>query len=173
MDKQQLTNIINHKINQLRHEIAADKLNNRSICTFDDTNTANNPNTETTPPNIFISFSKLKLTFEKLNNKRFSSYDNIPNIALKNLPPLYIYHYTILFNNCLNLNHFPATWKIAKIIELKKKGKGSTEPNSYRPISLLPNISKIFGTVVNNSINLFCTDNSILPETQFGFRHKH
>ena len=103
MGKQQLINIINHKIKQILHEIAKDKLNNRSICTFDDTNTADNPNTETTPPNIFTSFNKLKLTFKELNNKRSSSYDNIPNIAFKKLLPLYIYHYTILFNNCLNL----------------------------------------------------------------------
>ena len=103
MGKQQLINIINHKIEQILHEIAKDKLNKRSICTFDDTNTADTPNTETTPPNIFTSFNKLKLTFKELNNKRSSSYDNIPNIAFKKLLPLYIYHYTILFNNCLNL----------------------------------------------------------------------
>ena len=39
MGKSQLSNIIKHKINQLRHEIIEDKLNNRSICTFNDTNT--------------------------------------------------------------------------------------------------------------------------------------
>ena len=82
--------MIKHKINQLRHEIIEYKLNNRSICTFNDTNTADNPNTETTPSNIFTSYNKLKLTFKKLNNKRSSSNDTISNIALKNLPRLYI-----------------------------------------------------------------------------------
>ncbi|KOX74127.1 hypothetical protein WN51_14207 [Melipona quadrifasciata] len=48
MDKPQLTNIIRHKINQLRHEITENKLNNRSICTFENTNTSDNQNTETT-----------------------------------------------------------------------------------------------------------------------------
>ena len=121
MGKQQLTNIINHKINQICHEISRDKINNRSICTFDDTNTADNPDTETTPTNIFTSFNKLKLTFKKLNNKRSSSYDNIPNLAFKKLPPLCIYRYTILFNNCLYLYYFPATWIITKIVALRKK----------------------------------------------------
>ena len=55
----------------------------------------------------------------------------------------------------------------------EKKGKDSSSPNNYRPISLLPNISKVFKTIINDSINSFCIDNSIIPETQFGFRHKH
>ena len=95
MGKPQLTNIIKQKINQLRHELTEDKLNNRSISTFDNTNSSDNPTTETTPPNIFTSYNKLKLTFKTLNKKRSSSYDNIPNIVLKNLPPIHIQ----LYNN--------------------------------------------------------------------------
>ena len=55
MGEPQLTNIIDQKINQLRHEITEDELNNRLICTFDNTNTSDNPNTETTLPNIFTT----------------------------------------------------------------------------------------------------------------------
>ena len=83
-----------------------------------------------------------------------------------------VYHYTIVFNNCLNSYYFPSNWKIAKIKALKK-GKEGINPSNYWPISLLSNISKIFGTIINDSINSFCTDNSIISETQFGFRYKH
>ena len=55
----------------------------------------------------------------------------------------------------------------------EKKGKVGSSPHNYRPISLLLNISKVFETIINDSINSFCTDNSIIPETQFAFRHKH
>ena len=161
--------MIKHKINQLRHKITEDNLNNTLICIFNNTNISDNPNIGTTSPNIFTSYNKLKLIFKKLNNKRSSCYDNIPNISLKNLPPLYICHNTILFNNCPNSYYFSSKWKIAKVIALKKKkGKDDTNPNNYRPINFLPNISKIFGTLINGSINSFCTDNSIIPETRFG-----
>ena len=83
-----------------------------------------------------------------------------------------VYHYTIVFNNCLNSYYFPSNWKIAKIKALKK-GKEGINPSNYWPISLLSNISKIFGTIINDSINSFCTDNSIISKTQFGFRYKH
>ena len=83
-----------------------------------------------------------------------------------------VYHYTIVFNNCLNSYYFPSNWKIAKI-KTPKKGKEGINPSNYWPISLLSNISKIFGTIINDSINSFCTDNSIISETQFGFRYKH
>ncbi|KOX74859.1 hypothetical protein WN51_00371 [Melipona quadrifasciata] len=122
MSKPQLTNIIKQKINRLHHEITEDKLNNISICTFDDTNTSNNPNTEATPPNIFTIYNnKLKLTFEKLNNKKSSSYDNVPNVALKDLPPLYI---TQLHNNFQQLPKFillPCKMENCKSITPKKK----------------------------------------------------
>lgn len=55
----------------------------------------------------------------------------------------------------------------------KKKGKNGSDPTSYRPISLLPNISKVLEITINDTINSFCKTNSLIPETQFGFRYKH
>jgi hypothetical protein len=54
-----------------------------------------------------------------------------------------------------------------------KPGKDPTDPNSYRPICLLPNISKIFETIINDKINNLINEKSLLTENQFGFRHKH
>ncbi|CAK9799901.1 Probable RNA-directed DNA polymerase from transposon X-element [Anthophora quadrimaculata] len=173
MGKPQLTNIIKQKIDALEREIQQDRLNHRTICTFDDFNTADNPNEDKTPPDYFCSHTKLRLTLKVLNNKKSSSFDNIPNIALKNLPLHYSYNYTVIFNNCLNLAYFPVAWKTAKVIAIKKKGKDGSNPADYRPISLLANISKVFETTINNAIGKHCDKNNVIPETQFGFRHKH
>ncbi|XP_076751563.1 uncharacterized protein LOC143423842 [Xylocopa sonorina] len=116
----------------------------------------NCPNVKSIPTNFFTSFVKLENTFRNLNNKKSASFDGIPNIVLKHLPRQYIFHYTILFNNCLHSAHFPAAWKTAKLITIKKKGKDSSDPNSYRPISLLPNISKVFETI--HAITKFTSD---------------
>ena len=37
----------------------------------------------------------------------------------------------------------------------------------------MPNIGKVFEIVINMAINKFCDKNNIIPEYQFGFRHKH
>ena len=48
----------------------------------------------------------------------------------------------MLFNKSLRLGIFPGDWKLANIVPIFKKGKRDLVEN-YRPISLLPVISKI------------------------------
>ena len=49
---------------------------------------------------------------------------------------------TMLFNKSLRLGIFPGDWKLANIVPIFKKGKRDFVEN-YRPISLLPVISKV------------------------------
>lgn len=49
-----------------------------------------------------------------------------------------------VFNSCLRLNHFPRSWKQAKIIMSLMPGKQHVYGRSYRTVSLLPAISKVF-----------------------------
>ncbi|XP_076660758.1 uncharacterized protein LOC143364146 [Halictus rubicundus] len=173
MGKPELTDIITQKINTLKAEINEDRRNDLTVCTFSDTNKADNPNSDDTPTDFFTSTYELSIILKKLNNKKSSSFDNIPNIILKHLPPRFIYNYAIIFNNCLNRAHFPAAWKTAKTICLKKKDKDDSNPASYRPISLLPNISKIFEITINIAIEAVCAEKKLIPDTQFGFRRGH
>ena len=48
-----------------------------------------------------------------------------------------------------------------------------TDQSSYRPISLLPVISKIIGKVVHDQTNAFLSDENILYNYQSGFRVNH
>lgn len=68
----------------------------------------------------------------------------------------------------LNNMYFPQKWKV-KIGAIPKKDKDKSLPSSYRSISLLPNLGKIFEMVINNAINHFCIKN-IIPDNQYGFR---
>ncbi|GBP42596.1 RNA-directed DNA polymerase from mobile element jockey [Eumeta japonica] len=77
----------------------------------------------------------------------------------------------ILFNACLRLCHYPTQWKIAQIVMILKPGKQIEEVSSYRPISLLPLIGKLFERVILNRLRPHL--DTILPEHQFGFRQKH
>ena len=54
---------------------------------------------------------------------------------------------TIIFNRCLNDGIFPYTFKIYKVIPLYKVGDKLSAEN-YRPISLLPQLSKILDKLI-------------------------
>ncbi|GBN56492.1 Retrovirus-related Pol polyprotein from type-1 retrotransposable element R1 [Araneus ventricosus] len=49
---------------------------------------------------------------------------------------------TTIYNKCLDLGHFPKSWKIAKLVLLNKPGKEPTSPKAYRPICLISNLEK-------------------------------
>ena len=50
---------------------------------------------------------------------------------------------TALINKSIDLSCFPSQLKIAKILSIHKSGPKS-DPSNYRPISILPAISKLF-----------------------------
>ena len=67
---------------------------------------------------------------------------------------------------------FPDSFKISKIILLFKMGDSSLLSN-YRPISLLPTISKIFERILYNQLYEYFNSNNLLAEQQYGFRSNH
>ena len=77
-----------------------------------------------------------------------------------------------LCNLSISLSTFPEQCKIAKLKPLFKKGS-STEPKNYRPISLLPLISKLIEKVIHDQTQTFLADNKILYNYQSGFRKNH
>ena len=79
---------------------------------------------------------------------------------------------TILFNNCLRSGIFPNELKIARVIPLYKSGDKSDITN-YRPISLLPVLSKIFEKLIHSRMAKFFDENNVIYNKQFGFRRKH
>ena len=67
---------------------------------------------------------------------------------------------------------FPDSFKKSIIIPSFKKGESSLLIN-YRPISLLPTISKIFERIIHNQMYDHFNDNNLLAEQQYGFRKLH
>ena len=72
----------------------------------------------------------------------------------------------------MSLGIFPDRLKISKIIPIFKSDNASLVQN-YRPISILPAISKIFERAVYNRIFQFLVDNDLLYKHQYGFRPGH
>ena len=64
---------------------------------------------------------------------------------------------------------FPNKMKIPKVIPLYKSGEKNVFTN-YRPISLLPQFSKILDKLYNNRLDMFINKCNILSPSQYGFR---
>ena len=92
---------------------------------------------------------------------------------LRNLCRKALIHLFQFFNQLLRLGHFPATWKTVKVIPMPKLNKPSTDSNSYRPISLLSTLGKLFERIIAARLTPFVNQHHLLPHAQFGFRKKH
>ena len=92
---------------------------------------------------------------------------------LKHLPHKGIKFLQILFNGILRLTYWPLQLKFAHIIFTPKPGKPPNELTSYRPISLLPTVSKVLEKLIAKRINENQLQDTWLPNHQFGFRHQH
>lgn len=79
---------------------------------------------------------------------------------------------TAIFNKLINLHSFPDPWKLSIIIPIYKK-ESHLYPENYRPISLLPNVSKVFEKILFVQIMDHINKHSILPNCQYGFRSRH
>lgn len=78
---------------------------------------------------------------------------------------------TYLINLAITTGQIPFDWKEAKVIPVYKQGK-KNDVNNYRPISVLPIISKIMERAIQMQL-LERTENNILSDHQFGFRKGH
>ena len=74
--------------------------------------------------------------------KQLHGIDKISCKIIKIAAPAISDSLTLIFNQAITLSSFPDEWKIARVIPLYKNGQRNI-PGNYRPISVLPAISKI------------------------------
>ena len=77
---------------------------------------------------------------------------------------------TSLFNALLRLGCFPQNWKKAIVILIKKPRKDNSNPDCYRPISLLTSLSKVFKKVIHSRLLTHLDYFETIPKFQFVFR---
>ncbi|CAK1601997.1 unnamed protein product [Parnassius mnemosyne] len=79
---------------------------------------------------------------------------------------------TYIFNFSLSFSCFPYSWKLAHIIPVAKVAN-PTLPSEFRPISILPFLSKVLVHIVHNQFSSYLNSNNILNTLQSGFRLGH
>lgn len=96
-------------------------------------------------------------------------YDLSTNL-LKFVASSICYSVAYLFNVCIRQGLFPCALKKVKISPLYK-GKGQkSDVKSYRPISLVPGLSKIFEVGINARLLSFWTCRNTMSDRQYAYR---
>ena len=124
-----------------------------------------------------MSFSQIseEAVMEVLNNLKLKlscGHDGISSRLLKASKNVICKPLTLIINQTLTSGIFPDTLKIAKIIPLFKKGDRTLLEN-YRPISILPAISKKIERIMFNQIHSHFSTHNLFYSGQYGFRVNH
>jgi hypothetical protein len=104
-----------------------------------------------------------------LKVKDSKGYDDISNRILKKIYVSIMDALEIIFNKSLQEGIFPDNMKLS-IVKPLYKGKDKSEIINYRPVCLLPVISKILEKIVNDRVVRFLNKNKVLYEGQYGYR---
>jgi len=120
----------------------------------------------TTPEEVHTAIRGLKVS-------KAPGPNGIPNRVLKHLPKRAVSLLAHVFNAVLRTHHFPQVWKHARVISILKPGKDPALPSSYRPISLLDTIGKLFEKILLARILYVVNERGLLRDEQFGFRPGH
>ena len=127
------------------------------------------------PNNIFLNpvtkYDIIKIT-NTLKPKTSSGYDELSTKLLKHIINEIIDPITHIINQSLLTGIVPDKMKIAKLVPIYKS-KDPTELTNYRPISLLPVISKILEKVMFNNVVNFMNKQNLFYKNQYGFRQNH
>jgi hypothetical protein len=129
------------------------------------------------PANISFSFTPVSQnhvlkTMNCLSASKATGLDNIQvqilKLSARSIAPSLAY----LFNFSLRSGVFPDEWKAAKVCPIHKKGS-KLDPGNYRPVSVLPAISKIMERIVHDQLYSYLASNNLLSPQQSGFKKLH
>lgn len=116
-----------------------------------------------------VTINEVRDIIDSLSNTNSRDIYGFPTEIIKYIKNFLVIPLTHLINACFREGIFPDALKKALIIPLYKKGNRN-DPASYRPISILPIISKIFEKAIKIRITDYFENNNLFNEAQFGFR---
>ena len=116
-----------------------------------------------------ITTDEVIKAIKSLKAGKAAGLDMILNDYIKVSMDIMVPVYIKLFNLVLDSGHIPDSWLQGVIVPIYKSGV-TTNPENYRPITVLSCIGKLFTSILNNRLNYYIESFEILNETQAGFR---
>ena len=137
------------------HQYVRNNINDKSSCTMF------RPSPTT--------WETVTLIVKHMKNTNSHGCDGIPLRYIKDSLPVIITYLTCILNTSIATGVVPKAWKHSVVVPVFKSGN-QHEPQNYRPISLLPIISKILEKVVASQLSKHLETKNLLSNTQHGFR---
>ena len=119
-----------------------------------------------------VTLPELSNVIGKLSTSRAVGVDDMPIFAIKGCFPVIAPHILHLINTSISTQTFPDAWKVATVTPVHKSGD-SCIPGNFRPISILPVLSKILEKVVCLQLTSYLVTNHILFPFQYAYRPSH
>ena len=115
--------------------------------------------------------SLVEKELKKLKRKKAIGLDGIPSFILKDCASTLTTPVTHIINLSFTTATFPTDWKKSKLIPTHKSGSQDDIEN-YRPISVIPSISKVIERIIHRQFSKYLEESDLLSNCQFGFRQK-
>ena len=94
------------------------------------------------------------------------SHCGVPGKFLVCLDPVISKPLSALFNNLFNASLYPDQWKLSHVTPIYKRSGPKCDKSSFRPISLLPTLSKVCESVIHSRLLSHCLENNVISERQ-------
>ena len=123
------------------------------------------------PPQLLITEEEVTDLLLSLDPAKSTGLDKISAVMLRSTAAFIAPSLTKLFNLSLASGRFPTDWKCACITPILKSGDSALASN-YRPISILPIVSKVLERHVYTLVFDHLATNSPISPYQWGFMPK-
>ena len=115
---------------------------------------------------------KILEIIKSLKNSKSTGLDYIDTNIIKLVVDDILPAITHIVNLSIRDAIFPSSWKLAKVVPLLKK-EDPLDPKNYRPVALLPVLSKILERAVFGQLVSYLDSNSLLHPNHHGSRKGH
>lgn len=116
-----------------------------------------------------INTDTVILAIKHMKNTNSRGHDGIPLRFLIDSFPVIIAYLSCIFDTSFVTEIFPSVWKHSVVIPIHKSGNTNV-PSNYRPISLLPKLSKVLEKIISSQLSDHLERNQLLSHTQHAFR---
>ena len=116
---------------------------------------------------LYIDKKTVLKIIRSLSNNKASQETDMPVRVVKENAEYFAEIICSQFNESINSSKFPLSFKLANATPVFKN-ESTNHKNNYRPISILPLISKVFEKIMNKQLSIYFEE--ILSKFQCGFR---
>ena len=155
---------------------------NQHFLTIPERTIVNIPNSNSVDPTTYLShLNAATFNFHSVEEQdvllsldpaKATGLDGLSPKSIRKLAPLLFEPITKIINCGFDKCYFLKLWKQARVVPLLKK-KGDCSLSNYRPVSVLPILSKVLERIVHHQLLEHLEAQNLLSEYQSGFRPGH